>query len=170
MGGHGAHKRGHHGGDAVRVACSVLTISDTRTLEDDTSGRCVVDLLEAAGHTVLERRIVKDERAQIRWAMHTPPRGVEAIIATGGTGLAPRDVTYEVVRDLLEKEIPGFGELFRMLSYEQVGAAAMLSRATAGVSAGRLLFALPGSRKGVELAMEKLVVPQLGHLIGLIRA
>jgi len=160
----------HHQKDARSVRFAVLTVSDTRTEEDDTSGKLIREMVVAVGHTVVEYRIVKDERAQIRWALHTARPEVEVVVISGGTGIAPRDVTCEVVCDLLDKEIIGFGELFRMLSYEQVGAAAMLSRAIAGVARGRLLFALPGSIKGVELAMERLILPQVAHMVGLVHS
>jgi molybdenum cofactor biosynthesis protein B len=158
----------HHSKDARNVCFAVLTVSDTRSAQDDVGGLRIREMVEAAGHRVGEYRIVPDERAQIRWALHTTRREVEAIVLTGGTGIAPRDVTFEVVRNLLDKEISGFGELFRLLSYEQIGAAAMLSRAVAGVARGRLVFALPGSVKGVELAMERLILPQVGHMVGLV--
>lgn len=158
----------HHSRDFRSVCFAVLTVSDTRSEEDDVGGRRIREMVAAAGHRVGEYRIVPDERAQIRWALHTTRREVEAVVLTGGTGIAARDVTYEVVRNLLDKEIGGFGELFRMLSYEQIGAAAMLSRAVAGVARGRVVFALPGSVKGVELAMERLILPQVGHMVGLV--
>jgi len=148
-----------------------VTVSDTRTLETDVSGLRAAELLAAAGHTVRDRRIVRDERAAIAAAVRegiADPE-VDAVVLSGGTGLAPRDVTYETVLGLLEKPIDGFGELFRMLSYEQIGAAAMLSRAVAGVTGTTVVFALPGSSKAVELGIERLIGPELGHLIGLIR-
>ncbi len=159
----------HHAKDARRVDCAVLTVSDTRREADDRSGARIRELLGAAGHHVVHAAIVPDEEVQIRWAVHSAPRQAAAVILTGGTGLSPRDVTYEVVHGLLDKEIAGFGELFRHLSYAQVGAAAMLSRAVAGVAGDRLLFALPGSSKAVELAMTELILPQLGHMVGLVR-
>ena len=158
----------HHAKDVRRICFAVLTVSDTRTEQDDVGGRRIREMVEAAGHDIGEYRIVPDERAQIRWALHTTRREVEVVVLTGGTGIAPRDVTYEVVRNQLDKEITGFGELFRMLSFQQVGAAAMLSRAVAGIARGRLVFALPGSVKGVELAMERLILPQVGHMVGLV--
>jgi molybdenum cofactor biosynthesis protein B len=175
--GHGAHSHAASGPAAEHRArgrharCRVVTVSDTRTLETDGSGLRAAELLAAAGHSVRDRRIVRDERdaiaAAVRDGIADPE--VDAVILNGGTGLAPRDVTYETVLDLLEKPIDGFGELFRMLSYEQVGAAAMLSRAVAGVTGTTAVFALPGSSKAVELGIERLIAPELGHLIGLIR-
>lgn len=149
------------------VRCAVLTVSDTRTLETDEGGRLIVQLLESAGHAVLRRGVVPDEPEQVRaWlqeALADPQ--VQAVLTTGGTGIAPRDRTYEVVSELLEKRLDGFGELFRMLSYQEVGPAAMLSRAVGGVTGGKVVLAMPGSPAAVRLAMEKLVLPELGHLV-----
>jgi len=165
MSGHG-HHRGH---DVRRVSCGVITVSDTRTPEDDTSGQRIRTLLSEAGHDVASYQILKDQPELIRTAIAEMPRAIEAVVLNGGTGLARRDMTYEAVQALLDKEISGFGEMFRMLSYEQVGAAAMLSRAIAGVAADRVLFSVPGSTKAVELAMTKLILPEIGHIVGLIR-
>jgi len=148
------------------VGCAVLTISDTRTLETDTGGALIVELLTAHGHRVVRRGIVRDEPEEIiRWLEEaaTDPR-VRVILTTGGTGIAPRDVTPEVVARLADRRIEGFGELFRMLSYQEVGPAAMLSRAVAGVFRGRVVLCMPGSPRAVRLAMEKLILPELGHL------
>jgi molybdenum cofactor biosynthesis protein B len=159
----------HRRHDAGPVECGVVTVSDTRTEADDGSGRRIADLLRDAGHRVSLYRIVPDEPEQIAALLRCAPADVEVIICNGGTGVARRDTTYEAISRLLEKEITGFGELFRMLSYEQIGAAAMLSRATAGVAGGRVIFSLPGSTKAVELAMTKLILPEIGHLVGLVR-
>lgn len=150
-----------------QVRCFVLTVSDTRTVDTDTGGRAVADLLAAAGHQVVGRTIVKDDAALVRETILTQLESneVDAVISTGGTGITSRDSTYEAVVSLLEKRLDGFGELFRMLSYEQVGAAAMMSRATAGLARGRIVIALPGSEAAVRLAMDKLVVPELGHMV-----
>jgi molybdenum cofactor biosynthesis protein B len=149
------------------VGCFVITISDTRTEETDVSGRTIADLLSAAGHRVVGRTIVKDDpdilRGTIERQLASPD--VQAIITTGGTGITSRDSTYEVVNAALHKRLDGFGELFRMLSYEQIGSAAMMSRACAGLAAGRILVALPGSEAAVRLAMERLLIPELGHLV-----
>ncbi len=157
------HKR--HAPRSVR--CFVLTVSDTRTEETDTSGRAIADLLTAAGHEVAGRSIVKDDPELVKSAivrqLATP--GLQVVISTGGTGISSRDSTFEAVDALLEKRLDGFGELFRMLSYEQIGAAAMMTRATAGLAAGRIVVALPGSEAAVRLAMEKLLLPELGHLV-----
>lgn len=149
------------------MRCFVLTVSDTRTTETDTGGRAVADLLSAAGHVVVGRAIVKDDADVVRSTIvqQLDADGIDAVISTGGTGITSRDSTYEAVSSLLDKRLDGFGELFRMLSYEQVGAAAMMSRATAGLARGRIVIALPGSEAAVRLAMEKLVVPELAHMV-----
>jgi molybdenum cofactor biosynthesis protein B len=146
----------------------VITVSDTRTLESDSGGGLVVELLAARGHPVVERRLVPDEERAIQEAVRAAlaREDVEAVLLTGGTGIAERDVTPEALRPLLDREIPGFGELFRALSYREIGAAALLSRALAGTSAGRVVAALPGSRGAIRLALEKLLLPELGHLLG----
>ncbi len=159
----------HHRADVSGVACGIVTVSDTRREADDTSGRRIRALLEAAGHRVAFYRIVRDEPAEIAALVQAAPAEIEVLICNGGTGVARRDTTYEAITALLDKEITGFGELFRMLSWEQVGAAAMLSRATAGIAGRRVIFSLPGSTKAVELAMTQLIVPQLGHVVGLVR-
>lgn len=159
---------GQHRAEAPEsVAAAVVTVSDTRTLQDDASGALITELLEAAGHSVASRVVVRDEPAAITAAVEsaTSREGVSAIILTGGTGVAPRDLTPDAIEPLLERVIPGFGELYRMLSYHEIGSAAMLSRSLAGVVEGRVVFALPGSRGAVRLAMEKLILPELGHLV-----
>ena len=149
---------------SVRVA--VLTISDTRTEATDTSGGAIVSLLEQAGHTVTARAIVPDEPADVTSFVAAQLRGdAQVVITTGGTGITSRDATFEAVDEMLEKRLDGFGELFRMLSYADIGAAAMMSRACAGLARGRVVIALPGSEDAVRLAMTKLVVPELGHLV-----
>ncbi len=149
------------------VGCWVLTISDTKTPETDTSGALIRKLLLDAGHEVVGSTIVRDEpkdvQRVIREACATD--AVRAVIATGGTGITSRDSTYEAIEALLDKRLPGFGELFRMLSYEEVGAAAMLSRAQLGIHARRVIVSLPGSPNACRLALEKLLIPELPHLI-----
>ena len=162
-------RHAHRDADVGAVECGVITVSDTRTADDDTSGQRIRALLEEQGHPVGLYRIVKDEPQRVAGALGAAPDSTEVIICNGGTGLARRDTTYEAVSELLEKEISGFGELFRLLSYEQIGSAAMLSRATAGVMGRRVVFSLPGSTAAVELAMTKLILPELGHIIGLVR-
>ncbi len=149
------------------VGCFVLTVSDTKTAATDTSGALIRDLLTAAGHRVVDSRIVRDEPADVaRIVRDACTRDdVQAVVLTGGTGITSRDSTYEAVEALLDKRLPGFGELFRMLSFEEVGAAAMLSRAQMGLHARRIVVSLPGSPNACRLALEKLVIPELGHLL-----
>jgi len=147
------------------VRCAVLTISDTRALETDVSGRTIVELLEAAGHVVAKRQILRDEPKDVHDAVLGQVGGVDAIVTTGGTGITSRDSTYEAIASLFEKHLDGFGELFRMLSYEDIGSAAMLSRAAAGVARGTAIFMLPGAENAVRLGMTKLILPELGHVI-----
>jgi molybdopterin adenylyltransferase len=149
------------------VRCFVLTVSDTRHLDDDASGRTIAEMLTAAGHAVAGRAIVRDDPELVHAAIERQlaDAGVQAIITTGGTGITSRDSTYEAIDSLLEKRLDGFGELFRMLSYQAIGPAAMMSRACAGLAAGRIIIALPGSTAAVRLALEKLVIPELGHLV-----
>jgi molybdenum cofactor biosynthesis protein B len=158
--------REHKAEAPTRVGCLVLTVSDSKTPETDASGRLIRELLEQAGHEVVRSAIVRDEpeqvRAVIRQAAEDPR--VRAVILTGGTGITSRDSTFEAVEGMLDKRLPGFGELFRMLSYREVGAAALLSRAQAGVHRGRAVFSLPGSPNACRLALEKLILPELGHL------
>ncbi|MGV3724870.1 MAG: MogA/MoaB family molybdenum cofactor biosynthesis protein [Actinomycetota bacterium] len=148
------------------VACAIITVSDTRTPETDTSGAAMRERLESAGHRVVFYRIVKDEPEQIVALLDSIIDQAEAqvVLLNGGTGISSRDTTYDALARKLEKTLPGFGELFRMLSYAEIGAAAMLSRATAGVYRGRLIFSTPGSSNAVKLAMERLIVPELEHL------
>jgi len=157
----------HHRRDAVAsVPTWIVTVSDTRTLETDSGGRRVEELLGGAGHAVLGREIVKDEPTAIADALRAAlaREDVRAVVLTGGTGVAPRDVTPDAVEPLLDRVVPGFGELFRMLSFQEIGSAALLSRALCGIAAGRVVFVLPGSRGAVQLALERLVLPELGHL------
>jgi molybdenum cofactor biosynthesis protein B len=159
------HKHRESAPDRVRVA--VLTISDTRTPETDTGGDTVEELMRGAGHEIVERTIVRDAASAIRTTLVEliARPDVDAVITTGGTGISARDTTYEVVDRMLEKKLDGFGEIFRMLSYEEIGAAAVLSRCVAGAVGTRFLACLPGSRNAVRLAVEKLLVPELAHII-----
>jgi len=161
----------HRKQGARSVACAILTVSDTRTPDTDTSGALASDLLVQGGHRVVARTILPDEPARVRAQVEEwlAASEIEAIVVNGGTGLAPRDTTYEAIAGLLEKRLDGFGELFRMLSYEQIGAAAMLSRAVAGVANGTVVASIPGSTAAVELAMSKLLVPELGHMVKVAR-
>jgi molybdenum cofactor biosynthesis protein B len=155
----------HRAGGVEGALCAVLTISDTRTPETDTSGRAITALLEAAGHVVARRQILRDEPDQVRAAVQAALGAVDAIVTTGGTGITSRDSTYEAISGLFEKRLDGFGELFRALSYEEIGSAAMMTRATAGVARRTAIFILPGSENAVRLGMTKLIVPELGHIL-----
>lgn len=164
--GHQEHERQAQEAAPARIACGVLTISDTRTVETDTSGAAIRAALTQAGHDVVRYMLVRDEPDAIADLVRGfASEGVKLIITNGGTGIARRDSTFEAIDGLLEKRLPGFGEIFRMLSYQEIGAAAMLSRATAGTYGGALIFCLPGSTNAVRLALERLIVPQLAHLI-----
>ncbi|MDP6447627.1 MAG: molybdenum cofactor biosynthesis protein B [Pirellulaceae bacterium] len=149
------------------IGCAVVTVSDTRTLETDTGGQTIVDLLTAAGHRVLEREIIPDEPARMLPLLEhlRDEAAVDVVLMTGGTGLSHRDQTYETVSSLLDKPLPGYGELFRMLSYEEIGAAAMLSRAAGGLAGRTVLLTMPGSRAAVHLAMDRIILPELTHLV-----
>ncbi len=157
----------HKAAAPSRVGCYIVTVSDTRTEATDTGGGAAAALLAAAGHEIIGRTIVKDDAELLRDCIgrQLANPAVQAIITTGGTGISSRDCTYEAVSAMLWKRLDGFGEIFRALSFEQVGSAAMLSRAVAGTIAGRVVFALPGSEAAVRLAVEKLIVPELGHLV-----
>jgi molybdopterin adenylyltransferase len=157
----------HRAAGPRAVRCFVLTVSDTRSEETDTSGRVIREMLAAAGHEVTGAAIVKDEPdlvVRVVSAQLADPQ-VQVVITTGGTGLTSRDSTYEAIAGLLDKRLDGFGELFRILSYDDIGPAAMLSRAVAGAARGKIIAALPGSEAAVRLAMEKLLLPELGHLV-----
>ena len=149
------------------AACAVITLSDTRTRDTDKSGRRIQDLLESAGHRVAEYELIPDEPALLHPLLEALlTRGdVDVVLTNGGTGISRRDHTVAIVERMLDQPLPGFGELFRMLSWEQIGSGAMLSRAVGGVARGKLVFAMPGSTAAVELAMTKLVLPELKHLL-----
>ena len=159
--------REHRAASPAQVRCYVLTVSDTRTEENDTGGRLLRELLTGEGHQVIGHAIVPDEAVTLRAAIERQldAEAVQAVITTGGTGISRRDGTYEVVSELIDKQIDGFGELFRALSFEEIGPAAMLSRACAGTARGRILISLPGSQNAVRLAITRLVNPELGHLV-----
>lgn len=163
---HRAHRE--HKEQAPRhVACFIITCSDTRTEETDTSGQLIKRLLTEHGHQVVGKHIVKDEPTAIRKLLDaaTSDERVQAIVINGGTGLSRRDSTFEAVDAMLEKRLDGFGELFRYLSYKEIGSASMMSRATAGLLRGRVAFSMPGSESAVRLAMENLIIPELGHIV-----
>jgi molybdenum cofactor biosynthesis protein B len=149
------------------VTCAIITVSDTRTEANDTSGKTMRELLERAGHPIGFYAIVKDEPAEIRKLLEqlSAEQKVQAVLLNGGTGISRRDTTYEAISGLLEKRLDGFGELFRSLSYQEIGAAAMLSRAVAGTYRDLVVFSTPGSTAAVRLAMDKLIVPELSHLV-----
>ncbi|HEY2775253.1 MAG TPA: MogA/MoaB family molybdenum cofactor biosynthesis protein [Candidatus Binatia bacterium] len=170
-GSHGDAASHHHAGDARAIACAVITVSDTRTLETDISGREIRELLVAAGHRVETSRIVADEPTLVRTVLEELASAgrIDAVLLSGGTGLAARDTTFEAVGAVLTKRIDGFGELFRALSFEEIGAAAMLSRAVAGLAGTMAVFSMPGSTGACRLAMQRLILPQLAHVVGLAR-
>ena len=152
------------------VGCAVITVSDTRRADSDESGRIIRDLLIEAGHQVVHYTIVKDEPRQVlgELAMLVEKRSCQAVIFNGGTGIAARDTTYDALSGVLDKRLDGFGEIFRYLSYQDIGPAAIMSRAIAGVHRGRIIVSLPGSPAAVRLGMEKLILPELGHMVGTI--
>lgn len=149
------------------VRCAVITVSDTRTLETDRGGKLVVDLLTAGGHVAVAREIVRDDPREIEPVVRNlaDPDATDAILITGGTGIADRDRTFETISGLLTKTMPGYGELFRMLSFAEIGPAAMLSRAIGGVMNKVVILTMPGSTAAVQLAMDQLIVPEIGHLV-----
>jgi molybdenum cofactor biosynthesis protein B len=147
------------------VRCAVVTVSDTRVTEDDRSGAVILESARKAGHEIVNYRIVPDDVGLIASAIDELSAACEAILLNGGTGISKRDTTVEVVESLFEKELPGFGELFRMLSFQEIGPGAMLSRATAGVYRDTLIFCMPGSTNAVRLAMDRLIAPELTHLV-----
>lgn len=152
------------------MRCAVITVSDTRTAVDDRSGPVIRRLLEGAGHEIVGAAIVVDDVAAIRTAVtaETGRPEIGAVFVTGGTGIAARDVTIESLADLWTKELPGFGEMFRALSFAEIGPAAIMSRATAGVIEGTFVAVLPGSPAACELALGRLLIPELGHVVGLL--
>jgi molybdopterin adenylyltransferase len=166
-----ATPREHKATAPTSVTCFVLTVSDTKTPATDTSGAVIRELLTAAGHRVAGSAIVRDEPADVarlvRDACADP--AVQVVILTGGTGITSRDSTFEAVEALLDKRLPGFGELFRMLSFQEIGPAAVLSRAVAGTAAGKVVYVLPGSSGAVRLALERLILPEVAHVVGQLR-
>jgi molybdenum cofactor biosynthesis protein B len=157
----------HHREEPRQAALALLTVSDSRTEIDDRSGAQARKLVEAAGHRVIDYAILPDDPDRVRdWATRSLARAdCDALIVNGGTGISSRDRTYEALAGLLDRRLDGFGELFRMLSFEEIGARSMLSRAMAGISRGKPLFSLPGSPAAVRLALQRLVLPALGHLL-----
>ena len=155
----------------IAARCAVITLSDTRTAETDKSGRRLRELLEADGHAVAHYQILPDEPARLAGELQTLlSRGdVDAVLTNGGTGISRRDQTIGVIEKAIDRPLPGFGELFRMLSWEQIGSGAMLSRAAGGIAGAKLLFAMPGSTAAVELAMTRLILPEIRHLLMILR-
>ncbi len=147
------------------VACAVLTVSDTRDKATDKSGQYILDAVRGTGASIGGYEIVRDDPPSVRSAVERLSESVDVLLISGGTGISKRDTTYEAVQSMLEKTLPGFGEIFRVMSYEDVGPAAMLSRATAGVYRDTVIFSMPGSLGAVRLAMEKLILPELKHLV-----
>ncbi|RCK81307.1 MAG: Molybdenum cofactor biosynthesis protein MoaB [Candidatus Ozemobacter sibiricus] len=156
-----------HEAEAPRhLRIGILTLSDTRDAATDRSGSLLQDLFRQAGHEIVRYAVIREDPATIEATLRTwLSEPLDVIVTNGGTGLTSRDGTIEVARRLMQKELEGFGELFRLVSYHQIGPAAMLSRATAGLAAGRILICLPGSTKAVRLAATRLILPQVGHMV-----
>ncbi|MFB6300972.1 MAG: molybdenum cofactor biosynthesis protein B [Halobacteriales archaeon] len=163
------HDHDHHHHDVEHLGIAVLTVSSSRTLSDDPSGDRIVEIAEAAGHDVVTRELVEDDYDHVQHAVDTfvKRRDVDTVITTGGTGVTPDDVTIEAIRPLFRKELPGFGELFRILSYEEIDTKVIATRATAGIANGVPVFCLPGSENAVQLAVEEIILEEAGHLSGL---
>ncbi len=166
---HAEQEHDHHAHDIDTVGIGVITVSSTRSLDSDPSGDAIAAAAEAAGHEVVTRELVGDSLDGVQSAVNQliGRRDVDVVITTGGTGVSPDDVTIEAIEPLLEKDLPGFGELFRRKSYEDIGAKVVATRATAGVADGVPVFALPGSVDAVRLGTESVILPQVGHLAGL---
>lgn len=163
------HEHHHAAGTHHHLKAAVITASDTRNPETDESGKLIGELLQGAGHIVAHYKLIPDDPEHIRHAVQERLADCAVIVVNGGTGIAVRDVTIEAVRPLLSKELEGFGELFRMLSYQEIGSAAFLSRALAGIANGKIIVALPGSPAACKLAMERLLLPELGHMAHLLK-
>ncbi|RCJ30549.1 molybdenum cofactor biosynthesis protein [Nostoc minutum NIES-26] len=161
----------HPDSPGMTVTCAVVTVSDTRSPKTDKSGQLIQQLLLSANHAVGSYAIIKDEPAQIQEKIESLGQNLnlDVLIFNGGTGIAPRDTTYDAIEKLLEKTLPGFGELFRFLSYQEIGSRAIASRAVAGIYQSKLIFSLPGSSNAVRLGMEKLILPELAHLVSQMR-
>ncbi|MCH2050301.1 MAG: MogA/MoaB family molybdenum cofactor biosynthesis protein [Trichodesmium sp. St2_bin6] len=157
----------HPDPENISLGCAVITVSDTRTGETDKSGQLLQEILRSSGHSITEYLIIKDEKLEVVAQMEAlcQREDIDAVIFNGGTGIAPRDTTYDAIEHLLEKTLPGFGELFRWLSYQEIGSRAIASRAVAGVYQSKLVFSLPGSTNAVKLAIKNLILPELVHLV-----
>lgn len=156
-------------GQGISARCAIITLSDTRTTANDASGARIRQLLEESGHEVVSYQIIPDDPAVFSPTLEKAIAEADVILTNGGTGISRRDQTIDAVVRLLELPLPGFGELFRMLSWEQIGSGAMLSRAVGGITRGKLVFSMPGSTAAVELAMTRLILPELGHLLSELR-
>lgn len=157
----------HPDPEIISLGCAIITVSDTRTKETDKSGQFIQEILRIYGHSTIEYLIIKDEKLAVVTQIEDlcQREDIDAVIFNGGTGIAPRDTTYDAIEHLLEKTLPGFGELFRWLSYQEIGSRAIASRAVAGIYKSKLVFSLPGSTNAVKLAVEKLILPELVHLL-----
>jgi len=162
-----AYAEHHASAESIVARCAIVTLSDTRTQETDRSGAAIKRLIESAGHLVTHYQIIPDDPGELETLLEMllGVADVDAILTSGGTGISRRDQTIGVIQRLIDLPLPGFGELFRMLSWQEIGSGAMLSRALGGVARGKLLFAMPGSTAAVELAMTKLILPEIGHLL-----
>ena len=161
----------HKDNGPADIGCMVVTCSDTRSPETDTSGQLIQQLLDQRHHRLAAYHIIKDEPSEIQKLLKDAAGNdaIEVVIINGGTGISRRDATFEAVNGLIEKQLDGFGEIFRYLSYKEIGSPAMLSRATAGLYQGKVIFSVPGSRGAVQLAMEELILPEIGHIVGEMR-
>ncbi|MGD0541757.1 MAG: MogA/MoaB family molybdenum cofactor biosynthesis protein [Tepidisphaeraceae bacterium] len=162
-----AYQEHRNSAQAINARCAIVTLSDTRTVQNDLSGKRIAELLAGDGHSVKEHRLIRDDAEGLRQVL-TELLGLEevdAILTTGGTGVSGRDQAIGVIESVIETPLPGFGELFRLLSWEQIGSGAMLSRAVGGIAKGKAVFAMPGSTAAVELAMTKLILPELRHVL-----
>jgi molybdenum cofactor biosynthesis protein B len=166
-----AYREHRQRGADIVARCAVITLSDTRATATDASGDKIVQLLESAGHKLQQRQLLKDDAALLIAAIEPllADESVDVILTTGGTGIARRDATISAIERLIDQPLPCFGELFSMLSWQQIGSGAMLSRALAGIARGKPIFAMPGSTAAVELAMTQLILPELGHVLGELR-
>jgi len=156
---------------SIAARCAVVTLSDTRTLQNDASGKRIVDLLREQSHDVLDHRLIPDDGPGFKLVLNDllARTDLDAILTTGGTGISKRDQAISVIESVIESPLPGFGELFRMISWDQIQSGAMLSRAVAGIARGKVIFAMPGSTAAVDLAMKKLILPELRHILHEIR-
>ncbi|WP_435068961.1 MogA/MoaB family molybdenum cofactor biosynthesis protein [Haloplanus sp. C73] len=161
------HDHGHHHHDVETLEAGIVTVSSSRTLDDDPAGDAIAAAFEAEGHDVAARELVSDDYDEVRSTLQTLADGVDVVVSTGGTGVTPDDVTVEAAESLFAKTLPGFGELFRRLSYDEIGTKVVGTRAVAGIVEGTPVFCLPGSENAATLGAEEVIVPEAGHLSGL---